>query len=104
MIFVNTTLEVALKRNLERDRVVPEKIVRESWQDVQSNLGGFQKLFGHNFLIVDNSKTLDEDEAEKKFEGLVKQGVTKFVKNPVKNRIGINWIKRARALKKQGIK
>ena len=35
MIFVNTTLEVALKRNLERDRVVPEKIVRESWQDVQ---------------------------------------------------------------------
>jgi len=104
MVFVNTSLEIAMQRNLERDRVVPEKIVRESWADVQQNLGGFQKLFGRNFLIVDNSKTLDEDAAEKKFEGLVKQGVNKFVKAPVKNRIGINWIKRARVLKKQGIK
>ena len=104
MVFVNTSLEVALKRNLERDRVVPEKIVRDSWHDVQQILGGFQKLFGRNFLIVDNSKTLDEDEAEKKFESLVKQGVNKFIKAPVKNRIGINWIKRARLLKKQGIK
>jgi len=104
MVFVNTSLEVALKRNLERDRVVPEKIVRESWEDVQQNLGGFQRLFGRNFLIVDNSKTLDEEQAEKKFESLVKQGVSKFVKAPVKNRVGINWIKRARALKKQGIK
>ncbi len=104
MVFVNTSLEVALKRNLERDRVVPEKIVRESWEDVQQNLGGFQRLFGRNFLIVDNSKTLDEEQAEKKFESLVKQGVSKFVKAPVKNRVGKNWIKRARALKKQGIK
>ena len=104
MVFVNTSLEVALKRNSERDRVVPEKIVRDSWHDVQQNLGGFQRLFGRNFLIVDNSKTLDEDEAEKKFESLVKQGVNKFVKAPVKNRIGINWMKRARLLKKQGIK
>ena len=104
MVFVNTSLGVALKRNLERDRVVPEKIVRESWEDVQQNLGGFQRLFGRNFLIVDNSKTLDEEQAEKKFESLVKQGVSKFVKAPVKNRVGKNWIKRARALKKQGIK
>ena len=104
MVFVNTSLEVALKRNMERDRVVPEKIVRDSWHDVQQNLGGFQRLFGRNFLIVDNSKTLGEDEAEKKFESLVKQGVNKFVKAPVKNRIGINWMKRARLLKKQGIK
>tara|TARA_B100001564_G_scaffold356243_1_gene370023 strand:- start:134 stop:1024 length:891 start_codon:yes stop_codon:yes gene_type:complete len=104
MVFVNTSLEVALKRNLERDRVVPEKIVRDSWQDVQQNLGGFQRLFGRNFLIVDNSATLGEDEAEKKFEDLVKQGVNKFMKAPVKNSIGKKWIKRAKLLKKQGIK
>ena len=104
MVFVNTSLEVALKRNSERDRVVPEKIVRDSWHDVQQNLGGFQRLFGRNFLIVDNSKTLDEDEAEKKFESLVKQGVNKFMKAPVKNSIGKKWIRRARLLKKQGIK
>lgn len=104
MVFVNTSLEVALKRNSERDRVVPEKIVRDSWQDVQQNLGGFQRLFGRNFLIVDNSATLDEDAAEKKFESLVKQGVNKFMKAPVKNSIGKKWIRRARLLKKQGVK
>jgi predicted kinase len=104
MVFVNTPLEIALKRNLERDRVVPEKIVRDSWHDVQQNLGGFQKLFGRNFLIVDNAKTLDEDEAIKNFNQLVKQGVNKFIKAPVKNSIGKKWIRRARLLKKQGIK
>ena len=104
MVFVNTPLEIALKRNLERDRVVPEKIVRDSWHDVQQNLGGFQKLFGRNFLIVDNAKTLDEDEAIKNFNQLVKQGVNRFMKAPVKNSIGKKWMKRARLLKKQGIK
>ena len=104
MVFVNTPLEIALKRNLERDRVVPEKIVRDSWHDVQQNLGGFQKLFGRNFLIVDNAKTLDEKEAIKNFNQLVKQGVNRFMKAPVKNSIGKKWIKRARLLKKQGIK
>ena len=104
MVFVNTSLEVALKRNSERDRVVPEKIVRDSWNDVQQNLGGFQSLFGRNFLIVDNSTTLDEEAAQKKFDSLVKKGVNKFVKAPVKNRIGQKWMKRARLLKKQGIK
>ena len=104
MVFVNTPLEIALKRNLERDRVVPEKIVRDSWHDVQQNLGGFQRLFGRNFLIVDNAKTLGEKEAIKNFNELVKQGVNKFIKAPVKNSIGKKWIRRARLLKKQGIK
>ena len=104
MVFVNTSLEIAMQRNKERDRVVPEKIVRDSWNDVQQNLGGFQRLFGRNFIIVDNSKKRDEDSAKKFFESLVTQGVNKFIKAPIKNRIGINWMKRARALKKKGIK
>ena len=104
MVFVNTSLEIAMQRNSERDRVVPEKIVRDSWNDVQQNLGGFQRLFGRNFIIVDNSKKRDEDSAKKFFESLVTQGVNKFIKAPIKNRIGINWMKRARALKKKGIK
>ena len=91
MVFDNTSLEIALQRNSERDRVVPEKIVRDSWHDVQQNLGGFQRLFGRNFLIVDNSRKRDEDDAMKFFESLVKQGINKFVKAPVKNSIGKKW-------------
>ena len=35
-------------------RVVPEKIVQQSWQDVQGNLAFFQGLFGgSNFMIVE---------------------------------------------------
>jgi len=55
MIFVNTTLEVALQRNQERARTVPEKIVVDAWKQVQSNIGKFQSFFGpKNFIIVDN--------------------------------------------------
>ena len=39
MIFVNTSLDVALQRNAERSRSVAESIVTKSWKAVQSNIG-----------------------------------------------------------------
>jgi len=39
MVFVNTSLEVALERNSKRERSVPEYITRKSWTQVQSNIG-----------------------------------------------------------------
>ena len=57
MVFVNTSLEVALERNAKRERSVPEYITRKSWSGVQANIGRFQNLFGvSNMLIIDNSK------------------------------------------------
>ena len=38
MVFVNTTLDVALERNSKRSRVLPEKIVTKSWNDVQKTV------------------------------------------------------------------
>ena len=56
MIFVNTSLEVALANNKQRKRVVPEKLVMNMWKQVQSNIGKFQQFFGpKNFIIVDNN-------------------------------------------------
>ena len=67
MIFVNTTLEVALERNENRDRVLPEKIVVDSHREVNKNIGGFQGLFGaSNFMIVDNNQYQDEKSAIKR--------------------------------------
>ena len=43
MIFVNTSLDVALIRNAERSRSVPEPIVTQSWKDVQKNIGKFNE-------------------------------------------------------------
>jgi len=93
MVFVNTSLEVAKKRNLERVRRLPEDILVKSWNDVQRNLGGFQALFGSSFVIVDNSKILNAKEAAKKFGRLVKKYIDKFVNKPIKNIIGKKWVK-----------
>jgi predicted kinase len=61
MIFVNTSLEVALERNKNRPRTIPEYIVTNSWNQVQRNIGQFQRIFSPNrMLIVDNNKSEKE--------------------------------------------
>ena len=99
MVFVNTSLNVAKQRNKERARRLPEDILVKSWKDVQKNLGAFQSLFGSNFVIVDNSKFLKPEEAMKKFGRLVKKYIDKFIKKPIKNRIGKMWVKHNLILK-----
>ena len=102
MIFVNTTLEVALERNENRDRILPEKIVRDSHREVNQNIGGFQGLFGgSNFMIVDNNKFQDEKQATKRFGMLVKQGLGKFISKPLKNKRGLSWIRKNKILGKK---
>ena len=100
MVFVNTSLDVALERNEKRDRILPEKIVKDSHKAVTQNIGGYQGLFGgSNFMIVDNNKDLDEEAATKRFNMLVKQGIGKFVKTPLKNKRGLSWIRKNKILK-----
>ena len=61
MLFVNTSLDVALERNANRARSVPENIVKTNWNTVQSNMGKFQKLFQPaNFYVIDNSSSEKE--------------------------------------------
>ena len=99
MIFVNTSLEVAKKRNSERARRLPENILEKSWKDVQNNLGKFQGLFGRNFAVVDNSNFLKPEEAQAKFGMIVKKYIDRFVKSPIKNHIGKAWVKHNLALR-----
>jgi len=102
MVFVNTSLDVAQKRNQKRDRILPPDLLEKSWKDVQKNLGKFQGLFGSNFLVVDNSDTLNLQQAQKKFSMLVRKGIDKFIKKPIKNVIAKKWVKKQQILKKQG--
>ena len=99
MIFVNTSLDIALKRNLERARSLPEDILTKSWKDVQHNMGKFQGLFGNNFVVVDNSKHLSEKDAQNKFGMLTKKYIVKFINKPVKNPKGKKWVKNNKILK-----
>ena len=80
MIFVNTSLDVALERNAKRDRSVPEPVAVKSWKDVQSNIGKFSQYFRANFVVVDNNNAKDDVfvEVYKQIKGLLK----KKVRNP----------------------
>ena len=93
MVFVNTSLDVAHKRNKERERRLPEDILEKSWKDVQNNMGKFQGLFGKNFVLVDNSKFLKPADAAKKFGMITKKYIDRFIKKPIRNAKGRNWVK-----------
>ena len=101
MIFVNTTLEVALQRNELRDRVLPKSIVEASHKEVNRNIGAFQGLFGSsNFMIVDNNQAKTEEQAKKRFKMLVKQGLSTFLKKPITSEKAKSWIRKQKLLDK----
>jgi predicted kinase len=101
MLFINTTLEVAQQRNAQRDRKLPEKLVKSIWTDVQKNLGRFQGLFGSNFKIIDNSEKKVAKGGSKLFPKEFYTALNKFMKSPVKSGLAKRWIKRQLELKKK---
>mgnify|MGYP003126002533 FL=1 len=91
MIFVNTSLDVALERNRRRERTVPEYITKQSWTKVQSNIGKFQNLFGmDSMIIVDNSK--DDRELTTVTMGKVDKSVRRLLRNKVKSYTAKRWM------------
>ena len=57
MIFVNTSLDVALERNSKENEVYQNILQENLGRAVQTNIGRFQHLFGlGNMVVVDNSK------------------------------------------------
>ena len=95
MIFVNTSLDVALQRNEERPRKLPEAIVISSWKDVQKNIGKFQNLFRQNFIIVDNNDPNKPPHIE------VYKRVKQLANKKVTNGIAKAWIAKELELKKR---
>ena len=95
MIFVNTSLDVALERNQMRARSIPEKIVTQSWKDVQKNIGKFSNFFKGNFIIVDNNDPNEPPHIE------VFKRVRNLAKKKVQNTRAKQWIARELELKKR---
>jgi dephospho-CoA kinase len=96
MIFVNTSVDVALQRNAERDRSVPTPIVVNAWKAVQNNIGQFSQHFtGGRFIAVDNNDA-SEDELAK-----VWKMVQKLAKKKVTNTRAQNWISMELAKKRR---
>ena len=95
MVFVNTSLDVALQRNAQRDRTVPESIVTKSWKDVQSNIGKFSLFFKDGMIVVDNN-----DAKEDVFVEVYKR-MQKLLKKKIKNGRAKQWIENELAKKRR---
>ena len=87
MIFVNTSLDVALERNAMRPRTIPEPLVTKSWRSVQQNLGKFSQFFRQGLVIVDNN-----DAGDDVFD-LVSKQIRSLVRKKVKNTRAMQWIR-----------
>jgi cytidylate kinase len=102
MVFVNTSLNVALERNAKRERVVPEYITKNSWQSVQDNIGRFQNLFGlSNFVVVDNSQS--EQELVTLTMNKVNAVVRRFLTTPIKSYIAKRWMAKERMARRKDV-
>lgn len=88
MMFVNTDLDTALKRNAARERSVPEDMAKKLWSDVQGNIGAFQHAFGKQFHVVDNSEGANFDEQTLR----VFKDVGKWAKQAPKSPEAKKWI------------
>ena len=86
MIFVNTSLDVALQRNADRARSLAEPLVVKSWKDVQANIGKFSNMFRQGFIVVDNNNAGEDifNNVWKRVKGLLRK--------KVQNTRATNWM------------
>ena len=88
MLFVNTSLDVAIQRDQMRERTLGEDEVTKMWNAVQQNMGAFQRYFGReNFILVDNNNA-----TEKIFDKLHVQ-IEKLISKKPSSRAANAWIK-----------
>ena len=94
MVFVNTTLEVAMARNNERPRKLPDALVIQNHKEVQANIGKLQNIFGtNNFVVVDNNKKKEDINIK------VYRAVRKLVNRDPQSKVAKDWVARELAKK-----
>jgi len=81
MVFVNTSLDVALERNRSRPRKLPDAIIINSHKQIQKNMGKLQRIFGvRNFVVVDNNEIAQDvnPTVHKRIRGMVNRAPTSY--------------------------
>ena len=89
MILVNTDKETALKRNDARPRRLDPDVVGDMWDEVQRNLGQYQRAFKSRLTIVDNSDGVDYNKETLRAYRIM----SKFANAEPMNPIAKKWIK-----------
>ena len=73
MVYVNTNLDNAQKRNSMRSRKLPPEIVKSDWENAQKNVKDYKSIFGRDFVEVRNDDDLKslESKAQKLYSKLL---------------------------------
>ena len=98
MIYVNTSLDVALERNAKRERSVRDSVATNSWRAVQSNIGKFSQHFRQNFIVVDNN---DADVKDPQIFNNVLRQIRILLRKKVTNPAAKQWV--MQQMKERGI-
>ena len=96
MVFVNTSLDVALERNRNRPRSLPDAIIINSHKQIQKNMGRLQRIFGaRNFVVVDNNEVAQDvnPTVHKRVRGMIGRAPTSYQ--------AVKWIHRELDKKKR---
>ena len=85
MTFVQTPLEIAQKRNLQRERKLSPDIVEKLWNQTNENLKEFKKMFGEeNVQVINNvGKSITKE---------IQKIADAHINNPVQKPIGQKWM------------
>ena len=81
MVYVNTSLDVALERNRSRPRKLPDAIIINSHKQIQKNMGKLQRIFGvRNFVVIDNNEVAQDvnPTVHKRIRGMVNRAPTSY--------------------------
>ena len=97
LVFVNTRLEIALKRNQnpDRGRPVPEAIVISNWKQVQANKNKLKNVFGAGSYVE-----VDNDEDVEHINSQVYKAINRLKNQPVNHHMAKSWIANELAMKK----
>ena len=86
MIFVNTSLDIALQQNQDRARKLKDDVITRTWEEVQAIKDGLANLFVGGFVEIVNNRA-GEDVFRKAFVE-----VGKLIKKPPNKPAAKMWI------------
>ena len=86
MIFVNTSLDIALQQNQDRARKLKDEVIHRTWEEVQGIKDGLANLFPGGFVEIVNNRA-GEDVFRKAFVE-----IGKLIKKPPNKPAAKMWI------------
>jgi len=96
MVYIDTDLDTALKRNDSRPRRVPEDFIIKSYHMIQKSEDFYKRKFSHFLKIRNNDGEMNDDIILNSF-----RKVSGFFKSPVSNPVGQEVVDRLRSSKEK---